>query len=186
MDAWHKLESETSKQYEAFLAYLENQSSMQAIAEKVGVAPASVNTWRSKHCWDERLEAYTRSKEKELERERSVLIKEHAYKLNNDLTSYIDLLLVTKTAYEKRLREGGLAEFDGATTSDLRRMMSEDAEIAVKIIKAQKEVLELLPEGREFLREEGKGDGITIVFSSVRPDERVTIDVTPKKEIEEI
>jgi hypothetical protein len=163
------------------------RASTSKIAEASGVRPTTVSMWKSKYSWAERAEAYDRSRELEVEKERGILIKEHAYKLNKDLMDYINLLNVAKSAYEKKLKDGGLADFGVLSTLELRRMMNEDVETAVKLIKVQKEVLSLIPEGREILEEEKTGDKITIIINSVTNNngeastEVKTIDVTPKK-----
>jgi hypothetical protein len=187
---WQKLENESEAAYQAFLLYLGDvqiRASTSKIAEASGVRPTTVSMWKSKYSWAERAEAYDRSRELEVEKERGILIKEHAYKLNKDLMDYINLLNVAKSAYEKKLKDGGLADFGVLSTLELRRMMNEDVETAVKLIKVQKEVLSLIPEGREILEEEKTGDKITIIINSVTNNngeastEVKTIDVTPKK-----
>lgn len=184
MEVWEKLNKESQKAYETFLIYLHNldyRESNTKLAEKAQVRPLSISTWKKNYNWVERAEAYDRGKEVEITKQRGALIKEHAYQLNKDLMEYITLLMKSKNIYLEDLAENGEEILKGLSTLEKRDLANEDAELAIKMIKAYKEFLSLIPEGREILEEEKKGENITIIFNPVNPTEQTTINVIPDK-----
>lgn len=94
--------------------------------------------------------------------------------------------MVIPNIYREKLSEGEIDQLRDKSIDELRNLRNEDTELFMKAVKAYKEFLSILPEGRRLLNE-GKSDdkGITIILNQADSNEKTTVDVTPSKKEEE-
>jgi hypothetical protein len=181
-ELWEKLDNEPQDAFNAFQAFLETRNrrdSILKLSDKTGFSKSTLSFWKKTYMWAERALAYDKYIEEEQSKARSALIEESAIKYIKALVSRIELMLLSSNIYMKDLKDkGGIEALESLSTFAKREIAHEDLEMAMKLMKTYKELLELTPEGKELLKSGASGTEINITFVEADKNNAGVIDVT--------
>jgi hypothetical protein len=183
---WDKQHDETLEEHTAFLTYLESnpRPSNAVLGKKFNIDATTIHTWKNKHKWIERADAYDRWVEESTIDKRETVLKENAHKLQIELYNNIKRLLIENNSYLEKLTKGGIEELANLDVHELRDNANENLELIGKLIKPYKEILLMTPEGKKLLEAEKEtGDQVIIHVHPNEPEPKIVHSV-PNKEIE--